>query len=252
MFEHSLIDMEKRPRSGRRWISFPVAVVLHAVAFGAVTFLSYWSVGAVAEADLMEPYAIQLQLPETRQEEPIRRQAAPEPAPSPQDQTAPRPPIGAQPKIVQPGPAIPDLIPIAADLPTLPGDGPAPGPVDPEPCPECKGTDPGAKGGPGAGEGDGPVVLQAGMKPPVVVSRVDPRYTEAARKVGLQGIVVVEAVIDERGRVAQVKVLRGLPLGLEEAAVAAVRQWRFEPATTLDGRPVKVYYNLTVNFRVLR
>ena len=47
------------------------------------------------------------------------------------------------------------------------------------------------------------------------------------------------------------EVLRTLPMGLEQAAVDAVRTWRFKPAT-LHGRPVKVYFNLTVNFQIQR
>jgi protein TonB len=249
MFEHSLIELEDRPRSGRRWLSFPVAVLVHLVAFGAVGFGSYWSVGAVAEADLMDPYVIQLQLPETPQQQQARPATPPPAAPTPQ--AAPQ----QQQPLVQPDRVLPDLIPNAVDLPTAPSPDANPS-SNPTPCSGCTGTDPDARGTDDSGPGDdadgGPMVLRAGMKPPVVVARVDPRYTESARKVGLQGVVIVEAVIDERGRVTNVKVLRGLPLGLEEAAVAAVKQWRFEPATTLDGHPVKVYYNLTINFRVLR
>jgi protein TonB len=63
--------------------------------------------------------------------------------------------------------------------------------------------------------------------------------------------VIVEAVIDEQGRVTDVRILRGLPMGLDREAVAAVRQWRFTPAT-LQGKPVKVYFSLTVNFRIQR
>ena len=59
--------------------------------------------------------------------------------------------------------------------------------------------------------------------------------------------MVLDAVIDAEGRVASVKVLRGLPLGLTEAAQEAVREWRFEPAT-LHGAPVAVEFVLAVRF----
>jgi len=49
--------------------------------------------------------------------------------------------------------------------------------------------------------------------------------------------------------VTNVRVLKGLPMGLDQAAVDAVKNWRFRPAT-LNGRPVSVYYSLTVNFRL--
>jgi protein TonB len=61
--------------------------------------------------------------------------------------------------------------------------------------------------------------------------------------------VIVEAIIDENGRVTNVKVLKGLPMGLDRSAVEAVQRWRFKPAM-FQGRPVKVYYVLTVNFQV--
>jgi periplasmic protein TonB len=61
--------------------------------------------------------------------------------------------------------------------------------------------------------------------------------------------VIVEAIIDKDGKVTNVRVLKGLPMGLDQAAVDAVKNWRFRPAT-LNGRPVSVYYSLTVNFRL--
>lgn len=86
---------------------------------------------------------------------------------------------------------------------------------------------------------------------PVIIdsTRTLPDYPAAAQRAGLEGMVVVRAVIDEQGRVGDVQVLRGLGLGLDEAAVAAVRRWRFHPATRA-GKPVKVNYVLSVYFRL--
>lgn len=61
--------------------------------------------------------------------------------------------------------------------------------------------------------------------------------------------MIVEAIIDTNGNVTNVRVLKGLPMGLDKAAVDAVQRWKFKPAM-LEGRPVKVYYVLTVNFQV--
>ena len=85
--------------------------------------------------------------------------------------------------------------------------------------------------------------------PPEVRHRVEPRYTEAARKIRFEGAVILSLLIDPEGRVAEVTVLRGLPFGLTESAVEAVSQWLFEPCT-FNGNPVSVRYNLTVRFRV--
>jgi TonB family protein len=76
-----------------------------------------------------------------------------------------------------------------------------------------------------------------------------PQYTVEARMAGVQGVVILEAVIDEQGDVTEVRVLKGQPSGLDQSAVDAVRTWKFRPAT-LDGKPVPVYYTLTVNFTI--
>jgi periplasmic protein TonB len=78
-----------------------------------------------------------------------------------------------------------------------------------------------------------------------------PRYTEVARRAGMQGTVIVEAVIDEKGNATNVRILRGLPMGLDRAAVEAIQQTPFKPAM-IGTRPVKVYYNLTVTFTIQR
>ena len=58
---------------------------------------------------------------------------------------------------------------------------------------------------------------------------------------------IVEAIVNKQGEVEQVKVLKGLPMGLSEQAVEAVKKWRFRPGT-LNGEPVDVIFSLTVNF----
>jgi TonB family protein len=74
-----------------------------------------------------------------------------------------------------------------------------------------------------------------------------PVYTEEARLARVTGVVILETVIDEQGNVTDVKVLKSLHEGLDQAAMEAVRTWKFKPAT-LAGRPVPVYYTLTVNY----
>jgi periplasmic protein TonB len=96
---------------------------------------------------------------------------------------------------------------------------------------------------------DGPIIVAGDVVPPVRVHDPPPVYTEMARKARIQGVVIVQAIIDAEGNVTNVKVLKGLPMGLDQAAANAVKSWRFRPAT-LHGRPVSVYYNLTVNFQI--
>ncbi len=97
----------------------------------------------------------------------------------------------------------------------------------------------------------GPTTVRVGVEieAPRVIHRVEPRYTETARKICVEGVVVLSLLIDTDGRVADITVLRGLPFGLTENAVSAARQWQFEPCT-FNGNPVNVRYTLTVRFRI--
>lgn len=107
----------------------------------------------------------------------------------------------------------------------------------------------GQLGGQLGGTGDHPVHVGGDVKAPIAISRVEPLYTEIARKARIQGIVIVEAVIDRDGNVTEARVLKPLPMGLGDAALEAVKKWKFKPGT-LNGQPVPVYYNLTVNFQL--
>lgn len=84
---------------------------------------------------------------------------------------------------------------------------------------------------------------------PEIVSSTRPIYTELARRARVTGTVIVEAVIDEKGNVTDARVLKGLPMGLSDAALDAIKTWKFKPATR-EGQPVAVYYVLTTNFQV--
>jgi TonB family protein len=101
--------------------------------------------------------------------------------------------------------------------------------------------------GPPPSEPEGPIHVGGDVKAPVKTYSPQPAYTEIARKARIQGVVIVQAIIDKQGNVTNVKVLKGLPMGLDKAAVDSIKTWKFEPAT-LNGKPVDVYYNLTVNF----
>ena len=94
-----------------------------------------------------------------------------------------------------------------------------------------------------------PVRVGGNVKPPVSIKRVEPVYTEIARKARIEGIVIIEAIIDRNGNVTDARVLKPLPMGLDQAALDAVKQWKFKPGT-LGNQPVPVIYNLTVNFRL--
>jgi protein TonB len=96
---------------------------------------------------------------------------------------------------------------------------------------------------------EAPLRVGGDVKAPVVINRVEPVYPEVARKARISGIVIVECIIDKQGNVTNVQVLKPLPFGLDQAAVDAVRRWKFRPGT-LNGQPVDVIFNLTVNFKL--
>jgi len=94
-----------------------------------------------------------------------------------------------------------------------------------------------------------PLRVGGGVSRPEKISGSPPVYTEVARRARVTGVVIVEAIIDENGNVTDARVLKGLPMGLDRAALDAVQDWKFKPAQ-FQGRNVKVYYTLTVNFQV--
>ena len=96
---------------------------------------------------------------------------------------------------------------------------------------------------------EGPIHVTSDVEKPIRLSGPAPRYTEIARRARIQGIVQLEAIIDEQGTVTEIEVRSGLPMGLTEAAVDAARQWRYRPAR-LNGRPVAVYFILSVHFEL--
>lgn len=253
MFEHSLIDLEEKQHPRRRWAPLPVAIGLHLVVLASVALAQVWNVAEVRDPELAASPFITVMLP------------PPPPPPAgggPTRPTAPAPTTPVQPEA--------DRIP---DTPADPSPEPATGPAIAEGSPF--GSQNGVQGGLPGGE-DGGALTNSGiggigwagpvadpeprneivrfngtMTRPVQLSGRQPRYTELARRAGVQGTVILEAVIDKKGRVSNVRILKGLPMGLDAEAVSAVEEWIFEPAQ-MDGRPMAVYYTLTVNFQIQR
>jgi TonB family protein len=93
-----------------------------------------------------------------------------------------------------------------------------------------------------------PLRIGDNMRPPVKIKDVKPLYTPIAMRSKVQGVVLVEAVIDETGRVADARILKSVPL-LDQSALDAVRQWEFTP-TLLNGVPRAVVFTTAVNFRL--
>lgn len=102
-----------------------------------------------------------------------------------------------------------------------------------------------------AGAQPGPYRPGSGVMPPRLIHKVPPHYPEAARAAGIQGAVELEIIVKADGSVGNIKVLR-VPrkeMGFEEAAINAVRQWKFLPGAYM-GTPVEVIAEVAVNFKI--
>jgi protein TonB len=95
-----------------------------------------------------------------------------------------------------------------------------------------------------------PVRIGGELKAPTLVERVEPEYPPLAARAQVQGVVILEALVDHEGRVEDVRVLRSIPL-LDKAAIAAVRQWRYSPLL-LNAKPERFVLTVTVGFRLSR
>ncbi|MBZ5576155.1 MAG: TonB family protein [Acidobacteriia bacterium] len=89
-----------------------------------------------------------------------------------------------------------------------------------------------------------------GVTAPALLTKVEPQYTEEARLAKYQGTVIVSVDIDANGVAQNMRVVRGLGLGLDEQALKAIAQWTFKPGTQ-NGQPVPVMATIEVNFRLL-
>ena len=86
--------------------------------------------------------------------------------------------------------------------------------------------------------------------PPQPMTSIRPQYPEIAQEAGIEGVVVVQAFIDKKGRVKETLILKGVPnTGLDEAAMEAIRKTRFKPAKQRE-RAVGVWISIPVNFKL--
>jgi len=197
--------------------------------------------------------------------------ARPQPAPPPPRPVPPRPETRIEPTPVIDKPAVPTppapavqapVQPIAADpleavgLPNEspmsapsrgPGNGGGVGSGSGQGIGEGSGG--GIGPGSGGGTGGGPYQPGAGIDPPTLVREVRPTYTDAARRQAIEGDVVLEIIVRQDGSVGNIRVLRSLGAGLEQKAIEAVRQWRFNPAKR-HGTPVDVVVQVSVEFKL--
>lgn len=235
MFEAALIESTKQKIDRKRWMTLPLAVILHVLVIGSAVALSLWYIEEIPDPPIPVSFYVQA--------------APPPPPPPPPPKAAPK----AVQKVEQPPTnqiTAPVIIPDALPKPSADtgGEGVEGGVEGGVPGGVMGGVLGGVPGGVLGGiPGEEPMRIGGEVKEPIEISRVKPQYPEAARKARMQGVVILEAIITKDGSVSDVRVLRGINPLLDNAAMRAVQQWKYKPAT-FNGRPVPVYLTVTVTF----
>jgi periplasmic protein TonB len=219
------------------WYSVPLSILVHATLIGLVVVVPLLAMDVLPSPP--ETYDIFVASPDL-----------PEPPPPPAAPAPVRPTATAAPSSPDAAPIEPpDAITPEAELPSMPHvgvPGGDPG-VPPSLLPSVLVDLPGPPAPPAPQK---PAFFRPGgdIKTPTKIHHVAPVYPGIAREAKVEGMVIIEATIGTDGRVKDTRVLRSEPL-LEQAAVAAVRQWRFTP-TLLNGVPVPILMTVTVNFKL--
>ncbi len=243
MFDTTLIASNPGREVRRKLATLPAALAVHGLALGAVMAGQLWAVQPVEQPDVVVAFV---------------DAAPPSPPPAP-----PQPPKGggasaatkpAEPKTPA-EPVQPRVVPAEPAKAGPPESTGEPGDVvgggdnrKGVGVPYSVGTDLG-RTPPSLVLDDTPVGPGAGIVLPGNVYRTDHVYPELARRARIQGTVVVEATIDRQGNVVDTRLLRDPGLGCGAAVVAALRTWKYRPATFND-KPVSIIMTVTVTFRL--
>jgi protein TonB len=226
---------EPSVRVGKQtWKTIPLSIGAHALMLGGLVVVPLMATGALPSPQSVMMYVAPPIVPPPPD---LPRSAPPPPVSTPQPAAVPNPAIApsVEPSRINPEPQgpPPSLVSIFTSPPApfvgvprgpgvMPFAPPAP-PVVTKPLP-----------------------IGGNIKEPSKIRHVAPVYPVIAQNAKISGIVIIEATIGRDGTVIETKVLRSVPL-LDQAALDAVRQWRFTP-TLLNGVPVPVVMTVTVNF----
>jgi protein TonB len=237
MLEASLVDSGPAGQRRRR-VTLPVSIALHTAAAGALIAVPLLVSDAMPEvqtgvrAFLVEPLSV----------------APPPPPPAARPAVAPR------------------VVPKPAQQQTFVAPVEVPQEIVPEQALDLGSADQGVSGGVDGGVPGGvvggivgglpdappaqavPVRVGGTVREPRRLTAVPPVYPELALKARLQGTVIIEATVNERGRVVNATLLQGLPM-LTEAALEAVKKWTYTP-TLVNGIPTPIIMTVTVHFRL--
>ena len=234
-------------RARTRNPALALAILAHLMLLGALAASALLRVTPIPEDAFILPTVLRITLP-----------------PPPLEPLTPVPPQeqGVIDIRIPRAPAPPRHTETAEKLPDLPGGGPdvgdldtflpSLGPLGPG-LPDGGGRGPGNGIGPGPGDasgpgdGDGPLPVGGGIARPTLLYKVEPEYPTIARLSRIPGTVTVQAVIGRDGNVEDAEIVSSSNRLSDEAALEAVRQWRYAPAT-LNGRPVRVTFRVHVEF----
>jgi len=247
----SLVLSTKKKGESRRWLTLPVALIAHGIVFAGLIVTSFMTIESVPPPPLTISFVAAP--PPPPPPPPPKRSGAKKPIEKPKE--IPKPTELVQPKVV------PEEKPVPITAPEEEKDEGVDGGVD-------GGVEGGVIGGVVGGVVGGVLggvlggvdggmmdqPLYAGIggvsNPEVIPStRVQPTYPDLARKAKVAGQVVLQAVVRKDGTVGDITVLKspGSKFGFDEAAIAAVKQWRYKPGLQ-NGKPVDVYFTVVVDF----
>jgi len=235
LFE-SLIDSRSDRMPFWRPATFTVALGLHLCVLATILVQNYFKVPPINEPAIHVTFS----------------HFNPPPAPPAPAAPAPKPVAAPSKPEAQAAPAMPTEMVQPATTPEEISTEPVP---ESPPAATGEGVEGGVPGGvPGGAPGDlplpaGPLRVGGDVTAPVAISQVPPTYPMMARSARVEGEVKLEAVIRRDGTVGDIKVLQGLRMGCTEAAIEALKRWRFRPGER-NGVPVDVYYTLTVGFKL--
>jgi protein TonB len=226
-------------RGVRRYVVLGVALLLHVVVVAVVLIVPLFADDVLPKADAGKIQFVDAAFiadpppaapPVVRPTPAVNPNAAPVAEPDRIRDEQPRPTPQAE--------YVPNSLPADGDSATrlsgigvnVGGNGPAPPPVPEPPAPRV------------------PVHVGGAIREPVKMVNVAPIYPQIAQAAHVEGTVTIEAIIGTDGVVQQARVVSGVPL-LNDAALTAVKQWRYRP-TLLNNQPVAVIMSVTVNFRL--
>jgi periplasmic protein TonB len=222
-------------RARRRWSMLPISIAAHAFTAAAIVI-----VPLVAEVELPKPASPPLNVRHVAVSTPPAiaapsRRAAPIPRAVSTEATTAIPPEIPVPEATGTPYEVPGAISDVIGVPSSIGETSTVAPPEPSPPPP-------------AAKPPGPVRISNGVREPKKLVDSRPVYPAIAQAVRIEGTVILEAVIDERGVVDRLRVVKSIPL-LDAAAIEAVRQWRYAP-TLLSGVPVPILLTITIDFKL--